>query len=206
LDFSREKNIRSLRSLLDEIVGDEPILFSLLGNTMANFDNDSKLLKTLALLVRPEDRLLVEVAYTATLDDDAAELAAREYQNSERFKTFVLSSLMQNTNLAARRDYLSYLGDIEENRSLRIKVLYQNKRDVPTPFVTFQDNDHALELPAGDTIRLYLTRKYTQPGIEALMKQCKLSILQNHVVVTAENERKGREYHFGIQLLLLTLQ
>ncbi len=48
LDFSVAANLRKLRVFLDRIVGEgTPILFSLLGNTLANFPDDQKLLKSL---------------------------------------------------------------------------------------------------------------------------------------------------------------
>ncbi|MBY8849945.1 hypothetical protein K7G98_16375 [Saccharothrix sp. MB29] len=44
LDFSIPENLAEFRDLVHRMVGDEPVLYSLLGNTMANFDHDAELL------------------------------------------------------------------------------------------------------------------------------------------------------------------
>ena len=41
LDFSSKDNVAELRHLLDVLFGKEAVLFSLLGNTMTNFENDT---------------------------------------------------------------------------------------------------------------------------------------------------------------------
>src|SRR5436190_22231788 len=68
IDFSVAENLAALRALLTNMLEDEPIVFSLLGNTLANFDDDVELLQMLvAHLVRPEDRLVLEVATTQSI-------------------------------------------------------------------------------------------------------------------------------------------
>ena len=71
IDFSLDENAAELRDLLDRILGDAPILFSLLGNTLSNFEYDVSLLSTISLLIKPKDRLLLEVAFTDSLSDEA---------------------------------------------------------------------------------------------------------------------------------------
>ena len=59
IDFSRDENVSALQKLFEHFSEDgEPVLFSLLGNTLANFDPDTALLKTLSTLIRPQDRIL----------------------------------------------------------------------------------------------------------------------------------------------------
>jgi L-histidine N-alpha-methyltransferase len=63
LDFSSQNNITELRNLLHRLFGEEAILYSLLGNTVTNFENDTELLRMLAEhLLRPQDRFVLEVA------------------------------------------------------------------------------------------------------------------------------------------------
>src|SRR5262249_55816300 len=83
LGFSAPENVAELRRLLHGMFGDEAILFSLLGNTLANFKNDTELLRMFAgQLLRPQDRFLLEVATTQRLSDILAQEAAEEYERS----------------------------------------------------------------------------------------------------------------------------
>ncbi len=75
LDFSSQDNVAELRRLLHGLFGESAILFSLLGNTMTNFENDTELLRMLAgQLLRPQDRFVLEVATTRQLDDTLAQV------------------------------------------------------------------------------------------------------------------------------------
>ena len=62
LDFSLATNLDELRQMLDRLVDDEPLLYALTGNTLANFDDDPEALATITRALRPQDRLLLEVA------------------------------------------------------------------------------------------------------------------------------------------------
>jgi L-histidine Nalpha-methyltransferase len=76
-DFSTRHNVTALRYLLDGAFGDAPVLFSLMGNTLANFDDAAGLLTQLTTeLLRPQDRLLLEVETTPHLSDKLANQAA----------------------------------------------------------------------------------------------------------------------------------
>lgn len=73
LDFSSQDNVVELRRLLQGLFGEEAVLFSLLGNTMANFEDDTGLLRMLTeQLLRPQDRFVLETATTRQLDDTLA--------------------------------------------------------------------------------------------------------------------------------------
>ncbi|MGO9976723.1 MAG: hypothetical protein ACLP01_28740 [Solirubrobacteraceae bacterium] len=56
---------------------DAPVLFSILGNTIANFPDEEDVLRlvTRELLKPNRDLLLVEVATASRIDDDAAKSA-----------------------------------------------------------------------------------------------------------------------------------
>lgn len=56
IDFSLEHNLLDLRDLVRSISGEDPVLYSLLGNTLANFEDDAELLLRLAGMLRDQDR------------------------------------------------------------------------------------------------------------------------------------------------------
>jgi transcriptional regulator with XRE-family HTH domain/uncharacterized SAM-dependent methyltransferase len=197
LDFSIKRNIEKCRSFLYNIVEEEPLLFSLLGNTLANFEEDVQLLKTLTAFLRPQDRLLLEVAYTDVLNEEAAKKAANEYAESRRFQEFVISALSQNTDLHVRSEDVLFWGTIEQERAIQIKAVYQNKTD---EIVHILLPDHSsMPFPSEDTIRLFLSRKYTSSGINAFLMECHLSLLSTQKT-SFENDATR-----GIELLLLAL-
>nr|WP_292782417.1 L-histidine N(alpha)-methyltransferase [Nostoc sp. NMS9] len=66
VDFSIERNVDELRKLLDRVINNSPVLFSLLGNTLANFRP----------IVFP--RLIISVTETAIASDVFAERQDRE--------------------------------------------------------------------------------------------------------------------------------
>ena len=199
LDFSIDNNIINFRSLLNRVSGDEPVLFSLLGNTLANFERDTTLLKTISKLIRPQDRLLLEVAYTDDLSEEAAQEAAQEYSESRAFREFVTSALLQNTDLRVDIDDVSFIGVEEQDRAIRIKALYYNKAG-STVKITLPDRSK-VDFPVEDTIRLLLTRKYTSKGIQDLISASGLSLLSEE---RSEFPPSENRFNFGMELLLLT--
>ena len=108
IDFSFEENVRELRDLLDVVISENAALISLLGNTLSNFDDDKKLLETIRTLIRPGDRLLLEVACTESLSEEAQRAAAAEYAGSRMFKEFVSSALVRNTDLHVDTESVSF--------------------------------------------------------------------------------------------------
>jgi hypothetical protein len=80
LDFSSQDNVTELKRLLDGLFGEETILFSLLGNTMANFESDAEPFNILTeQLLRPQDRFLLEVATARQLNEMLAQEAVEKY-------------------------------------------------------------------------------------------------------------------------------
>jgi hypothetical protein len=197
IDFSIERNIVHLRELFDQIPNDNPVLFSLLGNTLANFQQDRELLQLLSKLMRPKDRLLIEVATTEDLNEEAAQTAAKEYAKTRLFKEFVTSALFQNTDLNIDLNSILFQGSIETNKAILIKVLYPNstgkKIDVMLP------DRSVMNFEPQDTIRLLLTRKYTSDGIKKSISDSNLIIVDRlHTPFEARSQSR-----FGIDLILL---
>jgi L-histidine N-alpha-methyltransferase len=168
LDFSSPENVAELRRLLHGVFGDEPILFSLLGNTLANFESDTELLHMFAQrLLRPQDRFMLEVATTRLLDEAVAQEAADEYARSRTFREFVTSALMHYTDLHIDMDSVLFQGHTEAERAALIKIIYQNQTGQEIR-ITLPDRT-TVSFPPQDTIRLLLSRKYTRAGLDALL-------------------------------------
>ena len=118
LDFSDDENLDELHALRDRLMGDEPILWGLLGNTAANFEDDFELIERLARLLRPQDLLMLEVATTSELGADVPERSSTEYLRSKAFCEFVTSALHQHTDLPINMDFVEISGEIMEPRSV----------------------------------------------------------------------------------------
>lgn len=199
LDFAIPDNMAELRGLLQRLIGDEPVLYSLLGNTLANFDDDVELLRTLTSQLRPQDRFLLEVATTEALDDDLADAAAEEYRRSRAYGEFVTSALMMYTDLTINMESVLFRGSVEGDRALQVKVIYQNRTGADLRFILPDRNKVAF--PDRDTIRLYLSRKYTRRGLEAMLTAANVKKLQGiHSGFTQQRSPKS----FGTDLLLLS--
>ncbi|KAF3888790.1 MULTISPECIES: L-histidine N(alpha)-methyltransferase [Nostocales] len=198
IDFSIERNVSELRKLFDDILKDTPIIFSLLGNTLANFQRDTELLQTLSQIMRPDDRFLIEVATTEELNEEAAQKATKEYESAKSFREFVTSALLQNTDLHIDLNSVSFDGYIEADRAILIKILYRNltgnKIDVMLP------DRSVINFEARDTIRLLLTRKYTSTGINKCISDSNFIVVDSLHTPLEPRLKNG----FGMALMLLS--
>ncbi|WP_328334185.1 L-histidine N(alpha)-methyltransferase [Kribbella sp. NBC_00382] len=198
LDFSIADNMGELGQMLARLVGDEPILFTLTGNTLANFESDLELLGTITRVLRPQDRLLLEVASTSSLDQTAADAAADEYQQTRAFAEFVTSALRYNTDLRIEDGLIDYRGEVETNDALLVKIVWQNNT---SESMTMGLPDHTeVTLKPNDTILLYTTRKFSTERLKKLTAECGLTAI--------EHAHSGFRYTrrpspFGLDLLLL---
>ena len=197
IDFAGEPNLKRLKGLLNEIVGDQPILFSLLGNTLANFEDDEAVMNQLGTdLLRRGDVFLLEVASTEGLSDQAARDAEREYSNSEQFMRWVQSALIQNTNVNVERANVEITSEVEERKNgIKITAVYRSDEGKDGSFL-LPGHDHPVDFPDGDEIRLLVTRKYTQKGIESIVQ---LSPMKTEEFFLSEPSSDG----FAMNLLLL---
>jgi L-histidine Nalpha-methyltransferase len=200
LDFAIQDNVTELRALLQRVVGDEPILFSLLGNTIANFEEDVELLRTLTSLLRPQDRFLLEVATTGALDENLADDAAEEYHRSRAYQEFVTSALLQYTDLTINLDWVLYRGSVEGDRALRVKVIYQNRTGEDLRFVL--PDRTRVSFPDRDTIRLYLSRKYARAELDRMLAA--LGVQKLHGIHSEFTSQRSPRI-FGTELMLLAM-
>ena len=72
MDFSQQSNISDLSAMVRNCCAEEPVLYSILGNTIGNFQNDEERLTTLVSVLGPDDRMLVEVSSINRADQKAA--------------------------------------------------------------------------------------------------------------------------------------
>ncbi|MCM0594070.1 MAG: L-histidine N(alpha)-methyltransferase [Gloeotrichia echinulata IR180] len=200
IDFSIERNVSELRKLLDRVVNDSPILFSLLGNTLANFQRDTELLQTLSQLMRRDDQLIIEVATTENLSEEAAQKAAQEYAKTRSFTEFVTSALLQNTDLHIDLNSVFFEGSIEGDKAILIKILYRNLTGNKI-FVTLPDRS-IMDFEDKDTIRLLLTRKYSSHSIKKSISDSNLFLVDSLNTPWEPRYKNG----FGMDLILLAPQ
>lgn len=190
-DFSLRESAAALRRLLDELFGTTPMLFSLLGNTIAQFDDDAGVLGLIAdELLRPGDRLLLEVEATSALNDGLAALAADEHALSPAFGEYVISALRQHTDLPVDRADVEVLGDVEDDRALLVKTVYRSDQDA----VMTLPNGATVQFDFDDTVRLALSRKYSPEGLAGMLDNAGLRIVGD--VCTGIGQ-------FGLALLML---
>jgi uncharacterized SAM-dependent methyltransferase len=198
LDFSIKDNLAELGELIGRIVGDEPVLYSLLGNTMANFDDDGGLLANLTALARPQDLFLLEVATTDAVSDDLAQEAVEEYSRSRAYREFVTSALLHNTDLTINVDAVRFRGAVEGDRALKVKVVYQNLTG--GDILMMLPDRTRVPFPDRDTIRLYLTRKYARKALDGIVRDAGMrKVTGTHSDFQVPRSAQG----FGMDLLLL---
>ncbi|GGM20354.1 L-histidine N(alpha)-methyltransferase [Promicromonospora citrea] len=197
IDLSLDGNLEELQLVLDRLVGDEPILFSLVGNTVANFDDDLSFLSGLARVLRPQDRMLVEFATTEDLTSSAVRAAEAEYRQTRGFVEFVASAVRYNTDLRIDLDQIRFAGAVRDE-SILLKVFWQNASGEELRMLI--PGSRPIHLPPDDTIRLYTTRKYTTERIDRLVTEAGLRT--THV----QRERfrhTQRPSPFGLELRLV---
>jgi uncharacterized SAM-dependent methyltransferase len=198
LDFSIPDNLTELRQLIHRLVGDEPVLYSLLGNTLANFDHDDELLANLTALARPQDLFLLEVATTEAVNDELAQDAVEEYARSRAYREFVTSALLHNTDLTINADAVQFRGAVEGDRALKVKVVYQNQTG--GDIMMMLPDRNRVPFPDRDTIRLYLTRKYARNALDGIVRGAGMrKVVGTHSDFGVRRSSQG----FGMDLLLL---
>ncbi len=196
-DFSAHDDVVDLRAVLTSAFGPTPVLFSLLGNTLANFDDDAGLLALLTeKLLRPQDRLLVEVATTPDLTENLARHAAAEYESSGSFGDFVTSALRRYTDLCVDKDSVDFTGGVEGDHALLVKMNYRNQTGADVT-ITLPSRDR-VPFKTNDTIRLAVSRKYAASGLDKMIVDSGLTTVGHW-----RSEFTGTGHGFGLALRML---
>ena len=198
LDFSSDENLDELQALRDRLMGEEPILWALLGNTAANFEDDLELIERIGTLLRPQDLLMLEVATATELGGDVPERVSTEYLRSKAFCEFVTSALHQHTDLPINMDNVAITGEVVDDRCVVIKTTYHHREDDAR--VTLPDRT-VITLKHGDTVRLYISRKYAPAALHGELRALGLGVQSTANTTWAV---RGKPYRFGLQLMLLS--
>lgn len=197
IDLSLDGNLEELKQFLDRLVGDEPILYSLVGNTVANFDDDGEFLDGVARVLRPQDRMLVEFATTENLSPETVHAAEAEYRQTRGFVEFVASAVRYNTDLKIDLDQVRFAGSVEDD-SILLKVYWQNAGGENIRMLI--PGSRPIHLKPQDTIRLYTTRKYTTERIDQLVTGAGLRTTHSQ----RERFRHTQRHNpFGLELRIL---
>ncbi|WP_034267745.1 L-histidine N(alpha)-methyltransferase [Actinospica robiniae] len=167
LDFEERSSLSALSEFLDRFVEDEPILFSLLGNSLGNIEDDRGFLQTLAAVLRPQDRLALEVATATTLDKEAVRTVAAERSGSRLYNEFATAALAMYTDLTIDTNWLSYQASIDEDFAIRVEGYYINRSGADIPLML--PNREIVPYRAGEGIRVLLGRRYSPQGLQTLL-------------------------------------
>jgi uncharacterized SAM-dependent methyltransferase len=197
IDLSLDGNLEELKQFLDRLVGDESILYSLVGNTVANFDDDAEFLNGIARVLRPQDRILVEFATTEDLATGTVHAAEAEYRQTRGFVEFVASAVRYNTDLKIDLDQVRFTGSVEDE-SILLKVYWQNAGGEAIRMLI--PGSRPIHLEPHDTIRLYTTRKYTTERIDQLVAGAGLRTTHRQRERFRHTQRQNP---FGLELRLL---
>ena len=173
IDFSSRENSVAIWGAVTSVAGDAPALYSLLGNTLANFENDLDLLKLISSMLRAGDKLLIEVATTDEINALKAHRACVEYKRSESFFAFATSALDYYTSLQIDRTCVEFLPACVADRSVEVRTVYRNRSSSELPLKV--TTGRQVSLHPNETIRLYLTRKYLESHVLSMIESLNLT-------------------------------
>ncbi|MFF4117121.1 L-histidine N(alpha)-methyltransferase [Streptomyces sp. NPDC001714] len=203
LDFEDSTSLMALREFLDAFIGEEPILFSLLGNALGNVEDDRGLLRTLGQVLRPQDRLALEVATTQRLDNEATQIVAAERSGSRLYNEFVTAALAMYTDLTIDTNWLSYTAKIDEDHAIRVEGHYINRSG--TPLTLMLPNRETVPYRVGEGIRVLLGRRYSEQGLRSVTEGAGLLdvVAEQGLDLGAVRRRPQSPLGFGDTLMLL---
>jgi uncharacterized SAM-dependent methyltransferase len=202
MDFEDAAALPALRTLLDDLFGDDAVLFSLLGNSLANVDDETAFLSGLATLLRPQDCLALEVATTSRLDASAAKAAAEERSGSRSYSEFVTAALSMYTDLTIDNNWLRFRGQVDDGHAIRVEGHYVNCSQ--SPIMITMPNRIVIPFRQGESIQVLLGRKYHTEGLRKMLRDCHLSELAFEEDTSHNRQRHaGRWAPFGLGMVIL---
>ena len=188
-----------------KLMGDhQPILYSFLGNTIANVENPEEVLKSIAEVMEPDDLLLFEVQTITELalgNQNAYETVRREYL-SGAFRRFVESALLQNTDLRINPGEMnnSYRVDVSlynwepYGSSLLIDCFFENNTSQPLHIKLINGDDISIGIQ--ENIRLLRSRKLPPRTLYNFVKASGFKVLGENSFL---NPSEGTG--FGVMML-----
>lgn len=199
-NFSKEIYQDSIREILDKLLNKSTVLFGLLGNTIANFEDDKMELENIVNnLMNKDDFLLLELAHTNETHEEYLLSMKSEYESTDKLRNFHTSALLQNTDLDINNDWIDLIGNEISGEKLELKIAYRNKSNEKKVVKILGDNQFIFE--KNDTIRLYLTRKYTDKGIDMLISGLPLQEITQ--VYSNNDPASAKKKKFGLVTILL---
>ena len=205
-----QRDIESYRSMAEiaevtKLIGDgQPILYGFLGNTIANVESPEDVLKSIAHVMQPEDRMLFEVQIIteAALESQTSFEGIRKEYLSGAFRRFAKSALLQNTDLR--------LSPIEMNNSYRVDVsLYPWKpygssllidcffeNNTIQPLHVILINGETISIGVQEKIRLFRSRKFPLTTLRNFVQASGFHIL-------GENQHLNKEEGTGFIVMML---
>jgi len=191
LDIASERELETLKVVVEELGATAGVLISLLGNTLSNFHNPDSVLSSLgSLLSSEEDRLFLEVATTHKADETHVRRAAAEYQGSDPFLMFAMETLCDYTDLPRESDRVKAVGELEEDI---IKVTTNYQMDKATK-VRIGRSRSTFTLRKNEPIELIVCRKFTDGALLSMLQEF------NEIGVHRSIPNKG----FGSTMYLLS--
>ncbi|WP_336080956.1 L-histidine N(alpha)-methyltransferase [Nocardia sp. SSK8] len=200
MDFEDEDSLEALREFVDSFAGDEPILFSLLGGSLGNVDDDATFLRNLAAVLRPDDRLILEVATTARLDETAVRTVERERGGSRSYNEFVTAALAVYTNLTIDTNWLDFSASVV-NDGIRVDGGYYNRGDRDIQLML--PNREFVPFRVGEQIEVLVGRRYTAQRIVRLLDAAQLIDAGEESGLRAIGHRIGADRRGFANLLML---
>jgi len=164
LDITDAEAAAALDPVLNELTGGSGMLLSLLGNTLANFHADTKMLKQITSLMSPNDLLFIELATAQQADTKLAGKAAEEYAASKSFREFALATLLEYTDLSRDQGSVKPTVQLIDESVIQITTHFSVDKRLR---VELKDGDH-FDLLKDEPIELYISRKYTDPALDKL--------------------------------------
>jgi L-histidine N-alpha-methyltransferase len=155
MDVTDDDSLQRLKDVLPTLTNGGRSLFSLLGNTLANFADDSEMLEKLSPLVKPHDYLLLELATVTSATSQTAHHAAMEYEGSDTFHKFAMGTLRDYTNCSFDNGRVICRGEV-----VRDAVQVITSFAPTTPMRIEFRTGGGFDLQADETIELYRSRKY----------------------------------------------
>lgn len=166
VDIASERELETLKVVVEELGRTAGVLISLLGNTLSNFHNPDAILSSVgSLLSSAEDRLFIELATTRKADEAHMKRAATEYKGSDPFLCFAMETLCDYTDLPRDADFVDVVGEVEDDV---IKVTTNYRLDKPRK-VRIGKSGSSFSLRKGEPIELIVCRKYTDSALSSML-------------------------------------
>lgn len=201
LDFENPSAVDALRRLLNDLLGDDPVLFSLLGSSLANIDDEKGFLKTLTRLLREQDRLALEVAITNRLDKVSARAAAEERAGSRLYNEFVTAALGTYTDLTIDMNWLRFTGTVEDEKAIRVEGHYINRSGETTQMTL--PNRETVPYRPDEAIQVLLGRKYLPEGLRRMLVSVGLAEVKFESSTSQTSDQDRLAGDFGLALMVL---